>query len=141
MRIYSQSFLCGGETDPKRIRTELAEAYPGAMVQTFSSKAATNGFLIRMLAAQTLGAERSGRLLAKKPEIDFLLRLAGTSQISEAILRVGSRAGEPFVLVLASLRPLKVSSIAGGRKLPSEHLSEAEFQRVEQGALLSAQRA
>ena len=141
MRIYSQSFLCGGATDPKRIRAELAEAYPGALVQTFSSRAATNGFLIRMLAAQTLWAERSGSLLAKKQEIDFLLRLAGTSQISEAIMRVGSKAGEPFVVVLASLRPLKISPFAGGRKLPSEPLSEPELERVERGALLSAQRA
>ena len=141
MRVHSQSFLCGRETDPRRIRVEIAEAYPEAMVQTFTSKAATNGFFIRMLAAQTLRAGLSESLLAKKPEIDFLLRLAGTSQISEAISRVGSKNGEPFVLVLASLRPLKTASIAGGRKLPSRPLSEAELQRVEQGALLSAHRA
>ena len=141
MRVHSQSFLCSREADSKQIRVELAEAYPGAMVQTFSSKAATNGFLIQMLAAQTLRAERSGSLLAKKPEIDFLLRLAGTTQISEAISRVGSKAGEPFVLVLASLRPLKIASIAGGQKLHSGPLSEPELQRVERGALLSAQRA
>jgi tRNA threonylcarbamoyladenosine modification (KEOPS) complex Cgi121 subunit len=112
------------------------------MVQTFGAKAATNGFFVRMLASQTLRAGSSGSLLAKKPEIDFLLRLAGTSQISEAIARVGSKPGEPFVLVLASLRPLKKGvHPAGGLILPSIPLSESELRRVEQGALLSAHRA
>jgi tRNA threonylcarbamoyladenosine modification (KEOPS) complex Cgi121 subunit len=141
MRVYSQSYLFGEDTDPRKIRNKLAENYPGAIVQTFSSKAATNGFFIQMLAAQTLRAERSGCLLAKKPEIDFLVRLAGTSQISDAISRVGSRPGEPFVLVLASLRPLKRRARVAGRKLSTRPLSESELKRVEQGALLATREA
>ncbi|HMD79522.1 MAG TPA: KEOPS complex subunit Cgi121 [Nitrososphaerales archaeon] len=142
MRTYSQSFLYGGEADPKQMKSKFSEVFPTTMVQTVSSKAASNGFFIQMLAAQTLRAERSGSLLAKKPEIDFLLRLAGTSQISEAISKVGSRSGEPFVLVVASLRPLHRSgTIAGGRRLPARQLSKSELHRVEEGALLSAQRA
>src|SRR5271157_3943189 len=136
MRTYSQSFLYGRDTDPGQIRAELSEAHPETLVQTFSSKAATNAFFIRMLAAQTLRAERTGSLLAKKSEIDFLLRLAGTSQISDAISRVGSKSGEPFVLVLASIRPLKRATVAGGLKLSAQPLSESELRRVEQGALL-----
>ena len=141
MRVYSRAFLYGRETDPKQVRLELSEVNRGAMVQTFSSEETTNAFFIRMLAAQTLRAESTGSLLAKKPEMDFLLRLAGTSQISEAISKVGSRQGEPFVLVLASLRPLKGGSVASGRRLPAQPLSESELRRVEQGALLSAHRA
>jgi tRNA threonylcarbamoyladenosine modification (KEOPS) complex Cgi121 subunit len=141
MRIYSQSFLCSKEADPGQVRGELSGAYPGTMVQTFSSNAATNAFFIQMLAAQTLRAERTGSLLAKKPEIDFLLRLAGTSQISDAMSRVGSKPGEAFVLVLASVRPLKGATCAAGEKLSAQPLSESELRRVEQGALLSAHRA
>jgi len=142
MRAYSRSYLFGGDSDPKRIRSELSAAFPGVMVQTVSSKSATNGFFIQMLAAQTLRAERSGCLLAKKPEIDFLLRLAGTNQISEAISRVGSKAGDPFVLVLASLHPLKGrKQVAGGVSLSVQPLSESELARVELGALLNAHRA
>jgi tRNA threonylcarbamoyladenosine modification (KEOPS) complex Cgi121 subunit len=142
MRTYSQSFLFGAEIDPKRTKSRFSEAFPGTMVQTVSGMAASNGFFIQMLAAQTLRAERSGSLVARKPEIDFLLRLAGTSQISEAISKVGSRSGEPFILVVASLRPLhRVGSTAGGRRLPARRLSKLELHRVEEGALLSAQRA
>src|SRR5271157_2184104 len=136
MRTYSQSFLYGGEADPKQMKSKFSEVFPTTMVQTVSSKAASNGFFIQMLAAQTLRAERTGSLLAKKSEIDFLLRLAGTSQISDAISRVGSKSGEPFVLVLASIRPLKRATVAGGLKLSAQPLSESELRRVEQGALL-----
>ena len=141
MRTYSLSFACGSEADPKLIKNQLSEAYPGTMVQTFSDKAASNGFFVRMLAAQTLRAGQTGSLLAKKPEMDFLLRLGGTTQISDAISSVGSRTGQPFVVVVAGLKPLKKTRRVLGHALPASTLSESELRRIEKAALLSARRA
>lgn len=129
-------------SNPDDTRRAFARANPGAVVQTFSKKAAENAFLVQMIAAQTLGAMRTGSLLAKKPEIDFLLRLAGTSQISEAISRVGSKHGQPFHLVMANTGPSKSWELPlEGRRLPMRPLTRIELRKVEEAALLSARRA
>ena len=44
---------------------------------------------------------KTGALLAAKPEVDLLLRLAGTTQIALAIEEAGYRARGPMILVAA----------------------------------------
>ncbi len=120
----------------------LRRKNPLLLVQGFSSETASNEFLVDMIAAQTLRAKETGNLLAKKPEIDLLLRLGGTTQIAAAIGRVGSRKGEPFLIVIAGDR----SSVArqkpgpGWTRLRRAALSNEELARVERGALLNALR-
>jgi len=111
------------------------------VIQTAARGSATNEFFVEMLAAQTLQASKSGSLLAKSPEMDFLLRLAGTTQISRAIKESGSVRGKAFILVVAG--PTRPGGIRGvsGVELPRHGLSKSELQRVEKGALLSAQKA
>ena len=141
MKTYLQSYSFGERHDPDEIRNAFAKANPGAMVQTCSDKGSKNAFFIQMIAAQTVRAELAGNMLANKPGIDFLLRMAGTTQISEAIPKVGSRPGEQFVLVIASLRPTRFSiPIRGGRRLVKSPLTPSELRRVEEAALLSARR-
>ncbi|MDG7007356.1 MAG: hypothetical protein JRN06_03815 [Nitrososphaerota archaeon] len=110
------------------------------VVQTAAEGAATNEFFVEMLAAQTLRAAESGTLLANSPEMDFLLRLAGTTQITRAIREKGSAKGKPFLLVVAG-RTIPESGPVLGQELPRHGLSKGELQRVEKAALLSARRA
>lgn len=124
------------------MKARFREANPGAMVQTAAAQTVSNGMVIEMLAAQTLKSAESGELLAKKPEIDFLLRLAGTAQISSAIAYVGAKKGRPYIVVAAlSTGKVRAPRGFGGKELRRGTLSIEELEVVERGALLSAERA
>jgi len=110
-------------------------------VQTVNSTSASNVRFIEMIAAQTLQAESSGSLLAKKREIDFVLRMAGTTQITRAIKNQGVQAHAPFIVVIASRSPVKGVRHFKGTELPKKELTVAELSRVEKAALLNAKRA
>jgi tRNA threonylcarbamoyladenosine modification (KEOPS) complex Cgi121 subunit len=131
-------------TDPDSLKERVRARFPGSIVQTVRADAATNGFFIEMIAAQTLQANGTPSLLAKKPEVDLLLRLAGTTQISRAIEQVGARKGEPFIVVIAGpgRRPgsLEASQL-GGKELEKRELTLHELDRIERAALLNVLRA
>lgn len=141
MRIYAHALLFRRGHDPADVQKSCQKLFPGCLVQTASAESATNGFFLEMIAAQTVQAKERGTLLARRPEIDFLLRLAGTSQISQAIPEVGSKSGEPFILVIAGKKALRRHTFAGGGRLPSRPLSASELTRVEEAALLNAERS
>ena len=123
------------------MKAKMAEANPGFLVQAVKEASARNEYLVELLAAQTLYAEGSHMLLAKKPEIDLLLRLAGTSQISRAIRNLGAKAGSPFLLVVAGRAPVRAIPAVEGKELPRAPLTRRELSRIEKAALLDAARA
>lgn len=130
--------------DPDSVRKIAKAKFPGSIVQAVRADAATNGFFIEMIAAQTLCANGTQNLLAKKPEVDLLLRLAGTTQISRAIEQMGAKKGKPFLLVIAGpdteLVNLNVQEL-GGSELEKQELSSDELDRIEKAALLNALKA
>ena len=132
----------GPRSDPESVKTALLESNPGAVVQTLSSEVGIGAHGLELLAAQTLVAKGADELLAKKPEIDLLLRVAGTTQISRAIKQVGATKGRSFLVVLASQgnRPPSVSG-SKGRPVARKPLTPKDLASVEAGALLSARRA
>ena len=140
LRAYARAYLCGGGLDPDEVKRRASARSRGRMVQTAAGGCASNEFFVEMLAAQTLHAEDSGSMLAKSPEMDFLLRLAGTTQISRAIREKGSAKGRPFLLVVAGRRPGR-NREAPGLELPRRRLSKGELQLIEKAALLNAQRS
>jgi len=138
------SVIIGRGPDPSTIRQSVAAKYPNSIVQTLSVEAATNRFYIEMIAAQTLSANETPSLLARKPEVDLLLRFAGTTQISRAIRQMGARKGKEFILVIAGpsreLANLSGEDL-GGRELGVGSLSQKELDRIETAALLNASTA
>jgi tRNA threonylcarbamoyladenosine modification (KEOPS) complex Cgi121 subunit len=140
-RIFAKAFLCPGGASAEDLRHRLADANPGSMVQAAKGGLAANEVFVELLAAQTLQAESSGGLLANRPEIDFLLRLAGTTQISKAIREAGAKPGDQFVLVVAGRSTIRRPSGFGGQELPRLDLTASEFGRIEKAALLNAERA
>jgi len=140
LRAYARAYLYEAGWNPEDVKRKVAGPPGGRVVQTAAEGAATNEFFVEMLAAQTLHAEASGSLLARSPEMDLLLRLAGTTQISKAIREKGSSAGKPFLLVVAGRkRPAGIRGMSG-QELPRRELSKNELRRVEKAALLSAQK-
>jgi tRNA threonylcarbamoyladenosine modification (KEOPS) complex Cgi121 subunit len=140
VKIFAKAYVCGSELSPEEAKLELAALNPGTIVQTGSARSAENEFFVEMLAAQTLRAGVAGGLIAKKPEMDFLLRLAGTTQISKAIKRYGSTKGEPFMLVVAGRRGIRSPKTFEALELPRRRLTKKELNRIEEAALLSALR-
>ena len=141
MKVFARAYLCGRDMRPEEMKRRLLLANPGSMVQAARAGTVKDEFLVEMLAAQTLQAEASGSLLAKRPEIDFLLRLAGTTQISRAIREHGAREGAPFILVVAGHSEQKGLAELEGMELPRRTLAASELGRVERAALLNAQRS
>ena len=141
LRVYARAYRCGPGLVPEEVKRRVTASPGGDLVQTAGGTTASNELFVEMLAAQTLRALRTGSLLARRPEMDFLLRLAGTTQISKAIRLSGSNAGRPFLLVVAGSKKPKAVSELAGTELPRRELSKAELERVEAAALLGVQRA
>ncbi len=84
-----------------RVRALAEELHNGIIVQIMSAdNMAGFGHLLEVLI-QSLEAERRSCLLAKRVEVDMLLRLACTRQISDAIERVGLRRGRSRGVLVA----------------------------------------
>jgi tRNA threonylcarbamoyladenosine modification (KEOPS) complex Cgi121 subunit len=141
LKVFAKAYSCGPETNPEALKLKLSLANPGSLVQSARGRSAVNEFFVEMLAAQTIRAEDSGGLLAKKPEIDLLLRLAGTNQISTAIKEKGARNGEAFLLICAGRSAPKSPKGLQAKELPRRELSRTELARVEKAALLGIRNA
>ena len=139
-RVTARAYLCEG-MDPGEAKGALVRANPKAVVQTLRVGSVKNEFLAEMLAAQTLQAMESGGLLAKKPEIDLLLRFAGTTQISRAIESEGATRGEKFLAIVVGHATPSLPSGFKGVGLPRKRLSRSELARIEGAALLGAGRS
>lgn len=137
-------YFFGAEAAAAGIRRQVQASFPRLLVQAVDAGVASNGRLVEMIGEQTLRAAEYGNLLAKKVEVDLLLRLAGSTQISEAIRSAGAKPGRPFVLVVAGERTdldsLEARKGATWKRLPSRPLSRDDFGKIERAALLDAER-
>ena len=140
--MEARCYSVGGQGDPTEARGKLVQKHPSLLVQAVRADIAVNEFFVEMLCAETLRAKASHVLLARKPEIDLLLRLASTTQISVAIAKAGAKKGAPFLLIASgdskTMRSLRVPS--NWKRLPRAALSAAELDRIERAALLNAAR-
>jgi tRNA threonylcarbamoyladenosine modification (KEOPS) complex Cgi121 subunit len=136
------------EMDSAEVDALLAEKrrkHPKAIIQVVGAARAPNARMVEMMAAQTLMAVKSGAKLAERPELDLLLRLAGTRQIGEAFRRMGYKAkGKRLFLVAASERDAGISrlraEIAKDRRftpVEGDKLAPGDLEKVEAAALLA----
>jgi len=140
-RVFARAFVCPRGASPEDSKRLLAGANPGSLVQAVKEGLIGNEVFVELLSAQTLQAQSSGGLLANKPEIDFILRLAGTTQISRAIVDAGAKSGDKFVLVVAGRSTVRRPRGLDGVELPRLKLTDSELERVEKAALLNVERA
>jgi tRNA threonylcarbamoyladenosine modification (KEOPS) complex Cgi121 subunit len=129
------------------ILADVRKRSPGVIVQVIGATRAPNPSAVEMIAAQTLMAAKSGSTLAERPELDLLLRLAGTRQIGEAFQRAGYKSdSKRFFLVAASegseaaLARLSKSLAADKRftEVARRRLAESDLEQVERAALLAS---
>ena len=145
MNRSARCYRFGGGVSSEEKRREVREGHPGLLVQAVDSSAASNERLVEMLAEQTLEAGIAGSPLARKPEVDLLMRLGGTSQIARAIQKVGVKPGHDFLLVVAGdedeILGLESKEAAKWRRLQRRELDREDLRRIERAALLDAEKA
>jgi tRNA threonylcarbamoyladenosine modification (KEOPS) complex Cgi121 subunit len=131
-----------GTGDAEGVLLSLRKRHPDLIIQLVRLKKVPESRTIAMIGQQTLRAAETGALLAAKPEVDLLLRLAGTTQIAVAIEESGYRAKGEMLLVAAG----PARRLSGLRKelvgdpsyqvLEGETVSPAGLAVVERAALL-----
>lgn len=97
--ISAEADLDASEAEKELLR--LRSSYPELIIQVVKMKRPLGARTVRMIAMQTLRARKSGALLAERPEVDLLLRLAGTDQITMALKTHGYKAAGTKLLAAA----------------------------------------
>jgi len=99
-----------------------------------------------MVAAQTLTAVKAKATLAERPELDLLLRLAGTRQIGEAFERIGYKSKRRSLFLVAASEGSKSALLLVGKALgkdgrfvevPTCEPAKEDLEMVERAALLA----
>ena len=112
---------------------DLRAEFPSVAIQAVSGRFVLGASHLRRVVAVSAGAERRRTMLARRIETDILARLAGTSQISEAIRaagRSGTSAGTYVVLAVAPagrLGPLRARLAPLAAPPPQLPASNARF--------------
>lgn len=116
---------------------------PELVIQLVTLEKLPEAMTIRMIAAQTARALETGDLLASKPEVDLLLRLAGTRQIALAMKACGYDApGKKLLVALGPGEPLEklrqsVATHGTFVELRGNGIDEEGLRMVEKAALLA----
>lgn len=145
LRFAIRCFLLPPESDAEELKRRVQLMLPSLLVQVASSRVVQNEALVELIAWQSKSAQAAGCLLAKTPEMDLLLRLSGTTQISRALRESGAKKGEENVLIIAGglreMRALTLTGLGLERRLKRSELTKDEFMRLERAAMLNALRA
>jgi tRNA threonylcarbamoyladenosine modification (KEOPS) complex Cgi121 subunit len=135
-----------GSQSGKELLTKLRKEFPSLVMQLVKIDSLNSKFL-EMIAEQTVQARMNRSLLAEKEDIDLILRLAGTTQIAEAIKRVGhQRTGNNTLIAIGKEKDMKpfmryLSQEKAFMKLSRFALSEEELELIERSALLNVERS
>ena len=145
MSRMARCYLLDGQTGSESLRAAVRKSFPNLVTQAVDPSTVNNERLVEMVGEQTLEAVEGGTLLAQKPEVDLLMRLAGTTQIARAIQEFGVKPGENFTLVVVGdetdVARFESSRASGWTRLPRHELDKSELRRVERAALLNAEKA
>ncbi|MFN4336995.1 MAG: KEOPS complex subunit Cgi121 [Candidatus Nitrosocaldus sp.] len=87
----------------RRVRTLAEVLHKSIIVQVIDADNIAGLEHLLEVLTQSLEAERRSCLLAKRVEVDILLRLACTRQISDAIERVGLRRGRSKAVLVVMI--------------------------------------
>ncbi len=145
MKLAVACFVLPADADAQAVKRRVHGILPAALVQVVNSAALKNEALAELIAWQSRSARDAGCLLAKTQEMDFLLRVSGTTQISRALGESGAKSREENVLVLAGdsrdLNARLLRSLGLTRRLSRREPTAEEFDRVERAAMLNAAKA
>ncbi len=139
MRFGVSCFIADDVNEVKKVKEKKVE---GVYIQALRADISDNCRFFSMVAWQTLTAKMEGSLIARRPEIDILLRIAGTTQIERAIDEFGlSEEGKNILLIFGdALKIRELTKGIGLRRLKERTLTKRELYSIEKAALLSAER-
>ena len=86
--------------DPIKFLDSLREKFPNLIIQGIQARFLLNAEHVKKILAVSLSARRAGTLLSDKTETDILMRFACTTQISNAISKVGMRNNTFSILII-----------------------------------------
>ena len=89
----------GQKTIDVKFLDNLRKKFPKIQLQAISSNFILNHYHLKKIISLSLESEKKNILLSNKLEIDILMRFAITTQISEAIKKVGIKPNTNFVLI------------------------------------------
>lgn len=133
-----------GKAETEGVLLKLRASNPDLVVQMVSVGELPSAKAVRMISEQTLRAMENGDMLASKPEVDLLLRLAGTRQIAVAMERCGYKGpGKKLLVALGPEGPLEAlrRKLAGDKSfdlLEGDEVDEKGLRMVEDAALLAS---
>ena len=88
---------------PKKLKIDflddLRKKFPNLIIQAISSNYILSKSHVQKIISISQMARKNNNLLSKKIETDILLRFACTTQINEAIKRVGIKQEKSFILI------------------------------------------
>lgn len=85
--------------EPKDLLDELRRRFPKLVLQIISDNAVYADEHLKWVARQSWHAKDRAIMLAKKVELDLLMRIAGVAQIADALKVAGAKKGEPFIIL------------------------------------------
>ncbi len=129
----------------EELLAKLRTKHRRLVIQLVSMREAPNPLVVSMIGSQTLRAAEKGRMLAQHPEMDLLLRLAGTRQIGAALETIGYKKSGRKILIALGGRTELASLRAWARSTKTVHtlrrreLSQSDLDLVERAALLASE--
>jgi len=90
--------IYGRTTKPRDLLEFLRSKFPNLSIQIVTDETVYNIEHLRWTIRQSWFAKDRGVMLAKRVELDLLMRIAGASQISEAIKIAGAKENIPFYM-------------------------------------------
>jgi len=90
--------MYGKTTKPTDLLEFLRSKFPNLTIQIVAEDTLYNIEHLKWTIRQSWFAKDRGAMLAKRVELDLLMRIAGASQISEAIKIAGAKENIPFYI-------------------------------------------
>src|SRR3972149_1292392 len=91
--------MYGKATEPKDFLDTLRSKFPNVTIQIIADDAVYNIEHLKWSVRQSSLAKTRGVMLAKRVELDLLMRIGGMNQISEAIKIAGAKENSPCYIV------------------------------------------
>jgi len=91
--------MYGKATEPKDFLETLRSKFPNVTIQIIADDAVYNIEHLKWSVRQSWLAKNRGVMLAKRVELDLLMRIGGMNQISEAIKIAGAKENSPCYVV------------------------------------------
>lgn len=139
---YFQLIAYSASSDPVQELSLIRKSFEGLFIQSFNEELYRGRQHLSLVLDQTLYAKEKEQLLARDEGVDFLMRMTGEGQISQAMKSGGVKPGGKSILVIADSKKRVMEAV----QFSLQHLKDAKRlhglkEKDEREALLMAERS